>query len=162
MKYGGHQTFTIREGWLYKGLSLLIDEERRKQLVDDYAMDFLGVGRNMAKSINHWLLATNLAEKRQELNNKGKKVEKKDIEPTKFAELVNKYDPYFMDEGTWWFLHINMINNPQHGATWHWFFNNFGQDRFQRQVCLSNLERYENFAPGKNMARTRTILYSLE
>jgi len=29
MRFGGHQTFFIREGWLHKGLKLLIEDEDR-------------------------------------------------------------------------------------------------------------------------------------
>ena len=56
MRFGGHETFTIREGWLHKGVKLLM--ENPEQLIDENACDFLGVGRNMAKSIRHWLVAT--------------------------------------------------------------------------------------------------------
>ena len=150
MRYGGHQTFTLRDGWLFKGMELLMDENNRYKLVDPLAMDYLGVGRNMAKSINHWLLATGLAKKKTEENVRGRIVEKKDLLPTKLAELIYKYDPYFMDAGTWWILHINMIKTPLHGATWNWFFNNFGQERFQKQVCLNSLIRYENMHSGRN------------
>jgi hypothetical protein len=54
MRFGGHETFAIREGWLHKGLRLLADEPHL--LADDHAADWLGVGRNMAKSIRHWLV----------------------------------------------------------------------------------------------------------
>ena len=59
MRFGGHETFAIREGWLHKGLRLLRDHPER--LVAEEAADWLGVGRNMAKAIRHWLVATGLA-----------------------------------------------------------------------------------------------------
>ena len=61
MRFGGHQTFFVREGWLAKGLGLL--REDVSAFDDPYVADRLGVGRNMAKSIEHWLLATGLAQK---------------------------------------------------------------------------------------------------
>jgi hypothetical protein len=60
MRFGGHETFAIREGWLHRGLRLLVEEPG--QLLDEYAADWLGVGRNMAKSIRYWLAATGLAD----------------------------------------------------------------------------------------------------
>ena len=59
MRFSGHETFPVRDGWLHKGLKLLIDAP--DVLHDKYAADHLGVGNNMAKSIRHWLLATGLA-----------------------------------------------------------------------------------------------------
>lgn len=56
MRFGGHETFAVREGWLYKGLSLL--HERPDAFSDPFVADLLGVGRNMAKSIRHWLSVT--------------------------------------------------------------------------------------------------------
>ena len=61
MKFSGHETFAIREGWLHKGLKLLIEEP--KKLYDEYVADFLGVGKNMSRSIRHWLDVTGLAER---------------------------------------------------------------------------------------------------
>jgi len=154
MRYGGHQTFTIREGWLYKGLNLLINEEERWKLVDDLAADYLGVGRNMAKSINHWLLATGLAKKVKVEGKSGKMVQTKDLEPTNFAELIWKHDPYFMDTNTWWLIHINLVNDPENAATWNWFFNSFHMNRFQKQVCLQALSRKETLSKGKKPSDT--------
>ena len=59
MRFGGHETFHIREGWLHKGVKLLLEDP--KKLVHEHAADWLGVGNNMAKSIRHWLVATGLA-----------------------------------------------------------------------------------------------------
>lgn len=154
MRYGGHQTFTIREGWLYKGLNLLINEEERWKLVDDLAADYLGVGRNMAKSINHWLVATGLANKVKVEGKSGKMVQTKDLEATEFAELIWKHDPYFMDTNTWWLIHINLVNDPENAATWNWFFNSFHMNRFQKQVCLQALSRKETLSKGKKPSDT--------
>ncbi len=143
MRFGGHQTFSIRDGWLYKGLELLMDTTEAWKLTDDFAMDYLGVGRNMAKSINHWLLATGLAEKATETNEKGKTIIKKDLIPTPLAQIIWNKDPYFLDLNTWWFLHINLIHNESDAASWNWFFNNFSMERFQKEKCVKSLERYE-------------------
>src|SRR6056297_2907401 len=108
MRYGGHQTFSIRDGWLYKGLNFLVKEDERWKLVDDLAADYLGVGRNMAKSINHWLLATGLAKKVMEKGKSGRYVQTKYLEPTDFAKIIWRFDRYFLDTRTWWLIHINL------------------------------------------------------
>src|SRR5437867_7802356 len=102
MRFGGHETFAIREGWLHKGLKLLIEQPDR--LVDEYAADWLGVGRNMAKSIRHWLVATNLAD--QALGQRSGKTAR--LKVTEFGRLVYERDPYFSEIGTWWALHVNL------------------------------------------------------
>lgn len=149
MRFGGHQTFTIRDGWLFKGLQYLISEKDRWKLVHEYAADYLGVGRNMAKSIVHWLLATGLAEKVIVTGKSGRQVTTKDVEPTELAKLIWNKDRYFLNINTWWMLHVNIVNNPDHAATWNWFFNNFHLDRFQKQVCLQALARRETLEKGR-------------
>jgi len=137
MRFGGHETFTIREGWLHKGVKLLV--ENPEQLVDDNAADWLGVGRNMAKSIRHWLIATGLAV--PAANQKGEFTRKTVLEATALGHLIWNHDRYLTEIGTWWALHINLVHSPQHAATWAWFFNSFNTDRFDRLVCQENLKR---------------------
>ena len=135
MRFGGHETFTIREGWLHKGVKLL--NEKPKELIGDDACDHLGVGRNMAKSIRHWLVATGLAR----VSHKDKETKKSVLEPTDFGSLIWEQDSYFMKRGTWWALHVNLVNNFEHALTWTWFFSSFNFDRFDRSVCLEGLQR---------------------
>ncbi len=61
---------------------------------------------------------------------------------TPFGDLVWKHDPYFTEPGTWWAIHINLVNCSDHALTWTWFFNRFHFDRFDRAVCLEGLKRH--------------------
>ncbi len=135
MRFGGHETFPIREGWLHKGLRLL-SEDAGLLSAEDLA-DHLGVGRNMGKSIRHWLQATKLAER----NPDGEAGKRALLQLTDLGQLVWERDPYFLSEGTWWILHVNLVNNPTFAASWAWFFNSFGHDRFDRAVCVESLSR---------------------
>ena len=89
MRFGGHETFPIREGWLHKGLKLLT--ERPELLVADDVADWLGVGRNMAKSIRHWLMATGLAVRAAKET--GQFTRRTLLEPTQLGALVWEHDP---------------------------------------------------------------------
>jgi len=149
MRFGGHETFALREGWLHKGLKLLV--EKPELIVDEDAADWLGVGRNMAKSIRHWLVATGLAQPHSESNSKTAK-----LTTTDFGVQVWKHDPYFTELGTWWALHINLVNCSQHALTWTWFFNSFNFDRFDRAVCVESLRRYLDFSQQR-MPKTGTL-----
>ena len=137
MRFGGHETFAIREGWLHKGLKLVVNEP--ELLVSEDAADWLGVGRNMAKSIRHWLVATGLAT--PAANQKGQSTRKLLLEATPLGNLIWNRDRYLTETGTWWALHINLVHSPQNAATWAWFFNSFNFDRFDRLVCQESLKR---------------------
>ena len=136
MRFGGHETFSIRDGWLHRGLKLLVEEPDK--LHDEYAADWLGVGRNMAKSIRHWLLASGLADKDEERSLK----RSKGLVVSPLGSLVYESDPYFSELGTWWLVHANLVNNSEHAYSWSWFFNNFNATRFEKPVCMETLRRF--------------------
>ena len=136
MRFGGHETFAIREGWLHKGIRLLDNEPDKFE--DEYVADWLGVGRNMAKSIKHWLAATEIAERPLIPNSRNRGP----LELTQLGGTILKCDPYLLEKGTWWALHVNLVNNIDHAATWHWFFNHFLNVRFERATCIESLRRY--------------------
>jgi hypothetical protein len=146
VKFGGHQTFFIREGWLYKGLSLL---REAPELVDDpHVADYLGVGRNMAQSIFYWMKACGLAEQQTIV---GKK-RTGPLQQTDFAKQIWKYDKYFVDEGTWWLIHINLVFAKDYATTWNWFFNYFQRDRFDRGECIESLVQWQAMDSGHSQS----------
>ena len=131
MKFSGHETFAIREGWLHKGLKLLIEEP--ELLYDEYVADWLGVGKNMSRSIRHWLEVTGLAEREGGRQSP--------LEKTELGQLIYDRDPYFVDIGTWWALHVNLVAPQTQVYTWKWFFNTFTHSRFERSMCINRLMR---------------------
>jgi hypothetical protein len=149
MRFGGHETFTVREGWLHKGLRLLVEDPAL--LVGDNASDWLGVGNNMAKSIRHWLSATGLAQ-----STSGTSGKKTSLELTPLGQLIWEQDKYFGEVGTWWALHINLVNSPQHAASWSWFFNSYSLERFDRAVCIESLNRHLQLAKQR-MPNQKTL-----
>jgi hypothetical protein len=104
-------------------------------LSDDYAADWLGVGKNMAKSIRHWLVATGLAHRSGSGRASG-------LETTQFGQLVWRSDPYFCDLGTWWSVHVNLVSSAHHAASWYWFFNESNLHRFERSQATEGLRRH--------------------
>ncbi len=134
MKFSGHETFAIREGWLHKGLKLLIEDP--ELLFDEYVADWLGVGKNMSRSIRHWLEVTGLAVRKRANGRQTR------LEVTELGRLIYDRDPYFIEIGTWWALHINLVNPENQAFTWTWFFNHFSHSRFERAMCIDRLSRY--------------------
>ena len=93
-----HESFSIREGWLAKGLNEV--KKNKKVFSSSDATDELGVGYNMVKSLKYWMYATKLIE------DVGR-----DIELTEFGNLIPKYDSYLEDKFTWWLIHLQMVLN---------------------------------------------------
>jgi len=128
-RFGGHETFAVREGWLSKGLVLIKDNPCAFE--DPLVSDDLGVGRNMAKSILHWLTVTGLVWKEKD----------RSLSITDTGEVVLAYDPYLLSVGTWWALHINLVTRREDAVVWRVFFNNFSRERFDRIGCVEELRR---------------------
>ena len=131
MKFSGHETFHIREGWLHKGLQLV--QKDPENFENRYVHDFLGVGSNMAKSIKHWLVTLGLVVR-----------ENKEERPslTTLGRAIIKKDPHLLHPLTWWVLHVNLVFNSNGATSWHWFYNSFYQPRFDRKLCVETLRRH--------------------
>ncbi len=139
-----------------RGMALQGPENPRdralEKLSGDEAADWLGVGRNMAKSIRHWLVAARLA---RPTGRQGKTL-KHPLELSEMGTLIWERDPYLEDIGTWWAIHINLVTNRDHAALWGWFFNVFFSHRFERAVCVEAAERYLE-RTGVRMPSQRTL-----
>jgi len=149
MRFGGHQTFTIRDGWLFKGLRLVMEDPERFGAPD--VADWMGVGKNMAKAIHHWLLATGLAERDPE-HSRNTRI----LRPTDVGSIIWEHDRFFLLPGTWWAIHIQLIHRPDEAYGWHWFFNHFNSDRFERPVCAEALRRHLA-STGQRMPSSKTL-----
>jgi hypothetical protein len=143
MRFSGHETFSIREGWLYKGLKAL--SETPGFFNDKFPADKLGVGNNMGKSIKHWLLATGLAHRD---GGNGKK-RGSEIVISDFGQLVLDNDPYFNTIGTWCFIHVNLANSEETTASWSWFLSNCVDSVFVRTDALEQFRRWSQFSASR-------------
>ena len=145
MRFGGHETFAVRETWLSKGLKLIAANAHAFE--DPLVADSLGVGANMAKSIRHWLRLTRLASPEA----KGK------FAPTALGRLVLKHDPAMLRPATWWALHVNVASQSEEAIAWHWTFSRFSSDhRFDRQQCIEALNRHLE-SEGQRMPSPRSV-----
>ena len=127
-----NESFNIREGWLRKGMKLLPDYPNLFSLEE--AMQLLGVGSKMVKSIKYWLLTTGLAEE--------KKVKSK-IElviTEELGEVINQYDPYFEDLFTLYILHVNISSNIYNATIWYLFFNKYDAKTFTKEDMQNVLD----------------------
>ena len=131
-KIKGNESFSIREGWLSKGMLAITEDPY--VFSDITAMDRLGVGSKMVKSIRYWLLASHLVEEKREKNAKHSLV------PTQyFGEVVKKHDPYFEDIFTLWIIHYYITADIEFNTVWSLFFNRFNVTDFTKTAMVDKL-----------------------
>lgn len=137
MGFGQHQTFYLRQQWLTKGLSEVKKDSRF--FYEPEHFEILGVGKNMAKSIRHWLNVTQLIEE--------KRSTKTEIVMTDLARVIFQYDPYVKTRFTLYILHYLLATEKNEASTWYWFFNVFNERVFTKQMLIEKLEQWvkENF-----------------
>jgi len=129
MKFGGHETFYVRPGWLTKGLYRL-NETETPGWSGIEAADTMGVGRNMSRSIGWWLKAAGMAEKRgrQEII-------------TRFGRMILDHDPFLETIASWWFIHAQLaFTSPE--RVFNWFFGLHHATRFNREALEGALKNY--------------------
>lgn len=135
MAFAKHETFHIREGWLFKGMSAIKTAEAENQpatiFLDRYAPEKLGIGRNMVRSLRFWMQATWLAEE--------VKIPQAVQRLTPLGEWIWGYDPYLEDESTLWLIHYHLVCNYELATTWYWFFNHFSPTTFDDTMCVEAL-----------------------
>lgn len=124
-----HESFSIREGWLTKGL-IEVGKDNKVFSSQD-AADILGIGSNMVKSLKYWMYATTL------IKDSGK-----NIEVTKLGELITKYDPYFEDIFSWWMIHINFISNLNDAYIFNCFYNRCLSKTFSKQDVYDVISKH--------------------
>jgi hypothetical protein len=135
LTFAKHETFYIRDGWLYKGIQAI--QADPLIFAREEAPQILGLGRNMVRSLRYWMLATQLTT--EKLTKKGK-----EQTLTPFGELVAQYDPYQEYDGTLWLLHYHLVTNREEASAWYWFFNHFVPSNFSRQDFVERLAQWVN------------------
>ena len=146
MKFGGHQSFHLRDQWLYKGIywtnqssQILLSNKKNTEK----AMQKMGVGKNMVDSIRYWLTATKLIK----LSNTG-------FTLTNTASEILKKDPYFELDGTLFLIHYLLVTNAEEATAWHWFFNHFSANEFEKESLENAFSAYIQIKTNKKIKDT--------
>lgn len=113
---GRHETFTPRYGWLKKGYDAVKEDSAIFKASD--AIERLGVGKNMVRSIRFWCTAFHIIEPSPEgsglmvTTNLGDKL------------LDDKgWDPYLEDIASIWLLHWQLFVPRLEAVNWPFLFN---------------------------------------
>lgn len=151
VKLKGNESFNIREGWLRKGMRCVKDFPTL--FSRDDAMEILGVGSKMVKSIRYWLRVTGLTEERAPVGRA-----REQILTEKFGEVVDRYDRYFDDVFTLLLLHYNIVKNAEGlSVAWDIFFNNYDGQDFTKDNMIEKCKEELN----KRLAEGATFSESL-
>ena len=126
LKLKRHESFSIREGWLAKGIRNV--KENSKTFSSAEATDILGIGTNMVKSLKYWMSATCLI-----------KEENREAFLSEFGSLIDIYDPYLEDIFSWWLIHIKIMLNVDDAYIYNLFFNKCGKKSFSKRDIYEQL-----------------------
>lgn len=139
LRFSGHDTFHCKEQWILKGLHLS-DNQRNKDVFRKIeTISELGVGKNMVRSIQHWLRAFGL------IND--------DLNSTEFGNLLflnEQLDPYLEYEGSLWLLQY-FICRSQYASIFGLIFSNYFSDKATQEFSESQIFRFiSKELKGKN------------
>lgn len=149
--FSGHETFTLRNGWLKKGLDGVLHHPTF--FSGDDAMVKLGVGKNMVRSIRHWCLATGVV---RTASNSGSGA----LNATPFGERVlttdGGLDPFLEDFGTLWLLHWHLATTVTYSATWYWMFGHCNHSEISKESVFSDIHSWVE-SRGKRPVSDNTL-----
>lgn len=137
-KFTGHDTFSLRYGWLYKAVNHLNlggklqtsnNEKTREAIVD------LGVGKNMVNAIRYWAEATSLVD-----------VTRKQSNIDYSTSIVGEYifnantgkDPYLEQVGSIWLIHFWLNFNSEYLTAYRYFFNYSQVQHFEKSKLIND------------------------
>ena len=134
-RFSGHQTFVARNGWLEKGVNLILNNPHG--FLDSDAVVQLGVGKNMVESIKYWCQQTGL-------------IEDADVAGTMRLTDLGRFlfgdgneqgaDPYLEDDASLWLLHYKMVVDAPE-STWSIVFNHYNKPEFRKDEMTSFIIR---------------------
>lgn len=134
IKLQGHEKFSLREGWLNKGLIKVYDDPSIFQ--GKNGPDEFGIGNNMVKSLRYWMKAFGLM---TESPSKGASL-------SPIGRLILANDPYFEDTFTIWILHSYIAKNADEATSWFIYFNRIDADDLDKeqieQIMLREIKKY--------------------
>lgn len=138
-RFSGHETFTLRYGWLTKAVDLI--KRDSEGFGQDDAMIRLGVGKNMVRSIKHWAMAAGVLEDDPTIKvNRGRFLRVSDFGTAIFGD--GGIDPFLEHQATLWLLHYRIVSQSNGPTTWYWGFNEFLRAEFTVDHLVAELKRF--------------------
>lgn len=149
MKFRGHETFSIRKGWLNKGIKNVKQNPSIFVSKEENPMDIFGIGSNMVKSLRYWLQATNLTSE----PNSGKRIQTL----TDLGNIIYDNDPYFEEIGSLWLVHYELATNKELATSWYIFFNELDSIEFNDDDFYRKVRKYVTMIDSNKIPASRTV-----
>jgi len=133
VSFSGHDKFDCKLDWIIKGISEISNNKDALSIKSveniELAIEKLGLGINMIKSLKHWLTVFNLVE-----NNS----------LSDFGKTILEFDPYLETTDVFWLLHWNLIKNKKYSTIYFLFFTEFYPNRFTSEGLMEKLIEWIN------------------
>ena len=132
LRFSGHDTFHCKEQWILKGIQLIDNQESKNVFSADNAIPLLGVGKNMVRSIQHWLRAFGILNKEDAIS-----------EFANLLFLTEKLDPYLENEGSLWLLQYYLCKT-NHSSIFQLIFSRYFSDKATLEFSEYQILNYVN------------------
>jgi hypothetical protein len=126
--FSGHETFSLRYGWLEKSFQAVENNDENPFTKNDAIAKF-GVGKNMVNAIKHWALATGFLESAGDtyaVSGYARKI----MDPSA--------DPFLENADSIWKIHYELAKNPRN-TTIYFLFNYLNENVFDRSTIATRL-----------------------
>ena len=168
-RFGGAQTFTLRQLWPYKAYHFCLSRQRQQQkpvFKGQEAIIEMGVGANMVDSINYWARSLNIIDKNNEVTPFavaifGTELVDFDADPehdqhiaavqalaklkangNSSAAVISGFDPYLERTDTLWLLHYFLSCDSGNSTVLWYLFNRFNKSTFTKDEFLSEFDDF--------------------
>jgi hypothetical protein len=116
-RFSGHDTFHCKEQWILKGVQLIDNQSNKNIFKESSAIPLLGVGKNMVRSIHHWLRAFGIIDKENTIS-----------EFANLLFLAGRLDPYLENDGSLWLLQYYLCKT-NHSSIFQLIFSSYFSDK---------------------------------
>lgn len=151
MQINKHGSFYIRNGWPAKIIDAISEDplifSPNKEL---NAVDMIGVGRVMVKSMRYWSAVMGITYEAKAQQGVYHQL-------TDLGRRIAEEDPYCQNTGTLWLLHRNLSRAEQDATAWWWLYNDFDQQSFTKESFSTAfhlfLQRHGETYPRKSVEK---------
>ena len=112
IKFKKNESFYIRDGWFEKAINTIAENPLQNIFSKNNGSIFLGIGSNMVKGLRYWLQSTKLIESTST-----------QTKLTNFGQLIKRWDPYFEDNFSWFFVHYFLTTDYFDCPIFYKFYN---------------------------------------
>jgi len=131
-RFSGHDTFHCKEQWILKGFQLIDSQSDKNIFKESRAIPLLGVGKNMVRSIHHWLRSFAIIDKENKIS-----------EFANLLFLADGLDPYLENDGSLWLLQYYLCKT-NHSSIFQLIFSSYFSDKATLDFSEYQIFNYVN------------------